>query len=291
MKVSGFSFIKNAIIYDYPIVEAIKSILPICDEFIVAVGKSDDETLTMIQNIDINKIRIIETVWDESLRQGGQVLAVETDKALKAISNDSDWAFYIQGDEIVHETYLQTIRENMIKYKDDSTVDGLLFNYLHFYGSYDYVGASSNWYRHEIRIIKNNSNIYSYRDAQGFRKDNNQKLHVIPIDAWIYHYGWIKDPKAMQRKQISFNRLYHDDLWVDQNIIKSEEFDYGKHVTLLKPFDGTHPEVMKDRIARTNWKFDFDITRNTMSLKDKTKAFLRKYFGIDLGYKNYIKIN
>jgi len=291
MKVSGFSFIKNAIIYDYPIVEAIKSILPICDEFIVAVGKSDDETLTMIQNIDKNKIRIIETVWDESLRQGGQVLAVETDKALKAISNDSDWAFYIQGDEIVHETYLQTIRENMIKYKDDSSVDGLLFNYLHFYGSYDYVGASSNWYRHEIRIIKNNRNIYSYRDAQGFRKDNNQKLHVISIDAWMYHYGWIKDPKAMQRKQISFNRLYHDDLWVDQNIVKSEEFDYGKHVTLLKPFNGTHPEVMKDRIARTNWKFDFDITRNTMSLKDKTKDFLRKYLGIDLGYKNYIKIN
>ena len=48
MKVSGFSFIKNALIYDFPIVEAIKSILPICDEFVVAVGESDDDTLELI---------------------------------------------------------------------------------------------------------------------------------------------------------------------------------------------------------------------------------------------------
>ena len=105
MKVTGFSFVKNAIIYDYPVVEAIRSILPICDEFVVAVGKSDDETLELIRSIDPEKIRIVETVWDESLREGGRVLAIETDKAFKAISKDSDWAFYMQGDEVVHEKY------------------------------------------------------------------------------------------------------------------------------------------------------------------------------------------
>ena len=98
MKISGFSFVKNALIYDYPIVEAIESILPLCDEFVVAVGKSDDATLALIQGIKSDKIKIVETVWDESLRQGGRVLAVETDKALSHISADSDWAFYIQGD-------------------------------------------------------------------------------------------------------------------------------------------------------------------------------------------------
>ena len=105
MKVTGFSFVKNAIIYDYPIIEAITSILPICDEFIVAVGKSDDETLELIKSINPEKIKIVETEWDESLREGGRVLAVETDKAFKAISADSDWAFYIQGDEVVHESH------------------------------------------------------------------------------------------------------------------------------------------------------------------------------------------
>jgi len=289
MKVTGFTFIKNALIYDYPVFEAITSILPICDEFVVAVGKSDDDTLNLIKQID-PKIRIVETVWDETLREGGRVLAVETDKALAAISKDTDWAFYIQGDEVVHEKYLKSIKENMVKYKDVEEVDGLLFNYLHFYGSYDYVGASSNWYRHEIRIIKMNRAIYSYRDAQGFRKANNEKLNVVSIDAYMYHYGWIKDPKAMQRKQETFHKLYHDDSWVEQNVVKADAFDYGKHVKVLKHFTDEHPEVMKNRIAKTNWKFDFDVTRNTLTFKDKSKAFLRKYCGIDLGYKNYIKV-
>jgi hypothetical protein len=156
MKVTGFSFVKNAIIYDYPVVEAIRSILPICDEFVVAVGKSDDATLDLIRSID-TKIRIIETEWDETLREGGRVLAVETDKAFRAISADSDWAFYIQGDEVVHEKYLPVIKEAMRKYADNPNVDGLLFNYKHFYGSYDYVGASASWYSNEIRVIKKQS--------------------------------------------------------------------------------------------------------------------------------------
>jgi len=160
LKVTGFSFVKNALIYDYPVVEAIKSILPICDEFVVAVGKSDDKTLELIQSIAPEKIRIIETVWDESLREGGRVLAVETDKAFKAIAKDSDWAFYIQGDEVVHEKYLPVIREAMEKHKEDVDVDGLVLNYNHFYGSYDYVGASAKWYSHEIRVVKNNPKIY-----------------------------------------------------------------------------------------------------------------------------------
>src|SRR5687768_16681264 len=105
MKVSGFTFVRNAIKYDYPIVEAIRSILPLCNEIVVAVGKSEDDTLHLIQSIGSDKIKIIQTVWDDSLREGGRVLALETDKAFKAISPDSDWAFYIQGDEVLHEKY------------------------------------------------------------------------------------------------------------------------------------------------------------------------------------------
>lgn len=188
MKVSGFTFIRNAIKFDYPIVEAIRSILPLCDEIVVAVGNSEDETLQLIQNID-PKIRIIETIWDDSLREGGRTLAIETDKALAAISPNADWAFYIQGDEVIHEKYIPVVRKAMEEFKDNKSVDGLLFNYLHFYGSYDYVGTSISWYLDEIRIIRPRKDIFSYRDAQGFRKLPNEKLHVKKIDAYIYHYG------------------------------------------------------------------------------------------------------
>jgi len=289
MKVTGFTFIRNALIYDYPVVEAILSILPVCDEFVVAVGESDDATLELISQISPEKIRIIETTWDDSLREGGRVLALETDKAYKAISEDTDWAFYIQGDEVIHEKYLEPIKNAMLKWKDHPEVDGLLFDYIHFYGSYDYVGTSGTWYPHEIRVVRKLESIYSYRDAQGFRKGDNQKLEVKSANACMYHYGWVKDPSAMQRKQENFHKLWHPDAWLEKNVVKSDQFDYSG-IDALQHFEGTHPAVMLDRITKKNWKFDFDISFSNLSVKDRFKVFLRNYIGIEIGYKNYIKI-
>ena len=289
MKVSGFTVIRNAIKYDYPIVEAIQSILPLCDEVVVAVGNSDDNTLELIQNID-PKIRIIETIWDDSLREGGRVLAVETDKAYAAISADSDWAFYIQGDEVIHEKYHPAILASMQKYKGDLKVEGLLFNYKHFYGSYDYIGSSLSWYLDEIRIIRNRKDIFSYRDAQGFRKLPNQKLNIKKIDAYVYHYGWVKAPEVMQKKQESFHKMWHDDSWVEENVVKAVEFDYQSKIDQLKLFDETHPLVMQKRIADKNWKFEYDISYNKIRMKDRLKNLLRNYLKIDIRYKNYNKI-
>jgi hypothetical protein len=286
LKVTGFTFIRNAIKLDYPIAEAIKSILPVCTDFVVAVGNSEDDTLNLIKSIDPGKIRIIETIWDDNLRENGAVLAVETNKAFQAISNESDWAFYIQGDEVIHEKYVPIIKQALEKYKNRTDIDGLLFNYHHFYGSYDYIGASSKWYREEIRIIKNNKSIYSYKDAQGFRIGNNEKLNVVLIPAFVYHYGWVKDPRAMQKKQESFHRLWHDDQWMEEHVFKSDSFEYEEHVTQLALFKEKHPEVMNERINHKNWKFEYDISRNKRSIKDKFKDFLLK-LGINASYQNY----
>jgi hypothetical protein len=129
MKVTGFTFIRNAVKFDYPVTEAISSILPLCDDFVVAVGNSDDDTEGLIQSVDKQKIRIIKTAWDDSpeMKRGGKVFASETNKAFQAVPDDSDWAFYIQGDEVVHEKYLDVIQAAMEKWKDDVRVDGLLF--------------------------------------------------------------------------------------------------------------------------------------------------------------------
>ncbi len=287
MKVTGFTFIRNAVKYDYPIEEAIRSILPVCDDFVVAVGKSEDDTLALIESIDPDKIRIVETIWDDSLRTGGHVLAEETNKAFQAVGDDTDWCFYIQGDEVVHEQYLDEIKNAMLRWKDNARVDGLLFKYKHFYGSYDYVGASRRWYPNEIRIVRNNKSIYSYQDAQGFRKGDNEKLNVKPIDAFVYHYGWVKDPRIMQRKQEDFNKLWHDDEWVDKHIDKVSKFNYAEHIDAIKLFDGTHPKVMQERIANSNWQFDHDISMNRTTMKEKLKSFAASKLGLDFSYKNY----
>ncbi len=290
MKVASFTFIRNAVKYDYPIEEAIRSILPLCDEVFVAVGESEDETLALVLAICPEKIRIVPTVWDDSLRTGGRVLAVETDKAFASIPDGYDWAFYIQGDEVMHEQYLPVVREQMERFVNDTSVDGLLFNYAHFYGSYEYVGASTQWYRKEIRVVRKRKDIYSYKDAQGFRKGENEKLRVKEIPAFIYHYGWVKDPRAMQRKQETFNKLWHTDDEVERMVAKADEFDYSQ-IDALKRFDGTHPAVMQKRIEEKNWKFDFDISFNRFRAKDKLKFFVEKLTGWRIGeYKNYIKI-
>jgi len=287
MKVAGFTFIRNAVKFDYPVREAILSILPLCDEFIVALGNSDDTTEDLIRSISSDKMKIVRTVWDDSFREGGKTFALETDKAFRTISDDADWCFYIQADEMLHEKYYGEVKNSMEKYLHDKSVDGLLFNYLHFYGSYDYTGDSYRWYRREIRVVRNNRKIFSYRDAQGFRKQPNEKLRVKLIDASIYHYGWVRDPRAMQAKQRSFNKFYHTDTWIDDHIARADEFDYSA-IDALRRFDGTHPKVMAERIEATNWKFDHDLSKNHFGLKDKVKRFAEKYTGWRPGeYRNY----
>jgi glycosyltransferase involved in cell wall biosynthesis len=288
LKVSGFTFIRNAVLLDYPIVAAIQSILPLCDEVVVAVGNSTDDTLALIQNID-SKVRIIQTTWDDTLRENGRVLAVETDKALAAINPAADWAIYIQGDEVLHEADHPNILKAMTRFEHDQDVDGLLFDYLHFYGSYDYIGVSNNWYKKEIRIIKPGRGIFSFRDAQGFRKTPDQKLKVAAANASVYHYGWVKDPQAMQRKQESFHKLWHDDAWLEKNIKVATAFDYEDHIHELARFEGTHPQWIAARIAERNWTFQTDISRNKKSLKNKIKDIL-KAIGIDTHYANYTLI-
>lgn len=285
--VSGFTFVRNAIKYDYPIVEAIQSILPLCDEVVVAVGRSDDDTLGLVRSVGSPKLRILETVWDDTLREGGRVLAVETDKAFRAIRPDADWALYIQGDEVLHEDGLGPLREAMARHRDDRRIQGLLLDYRHFYGSYDFVGAGLQWYRREVRVVRNDPRIYSYRDAQGFRCRPCCKLKVKRVAATVHHYGWVKHPRAMQGKQASFNRYWHGDCWMKAHVPDVEEYDYeGKEP--LRRFEGTHPAVMRSRIEAMNWRFAADPGAVPLRLKDRLKLAVERITGWRPGeFKNY----
>jgi glycosyltransferase involved in cell wall biosynthesis len=284
MKVSGLSFVRNAVKFDYPFLESIQSILPLCDEFIIAVGKSDDNTLDRIKSLHSPKIQIIETVWDESLREGGAVLAEQTNVALDRVSGD--WAFYVQGDEVLHEDDLQTVRTSMERYLDDRRVEGLLFSYHHFYGSYRYVGNSRRWYGREVRVIRNGIGVRSWGDAQGFRV-NGRKMRVKRVDASIYHYGWVKPPEIQQAKQQSFNKLWHPDEWVEQHVAKVPVYDYSIGGQ-LKLFSGTHPSVMSKRVAAENWLFEYDRNNIQPTLKERILDWVESKTGKRIGeYKNY----
>jgi hypothetical protein len=288
MKITGFTIIRNAIRNDYPVKEAIESILPVVDEMLVSVGESEDATEELIRSIQSDKIKIIHSTWDLSKRNGGEVLAIETDKAFQQIGNDTDWCFYIQGDEVVHEKYHAAIREAALKYNSDKRVEGLLFNYEHFYGTYDYVGDSRRWYAHEVRIIRNDKNIMAYRDAQGFRKQGN-KLLVKPANAYIYHYGWVKSPVQMRRKIVEVRGRFwgeNNEDWI--NNIKTEDVFNFDDYDSLQVFAGTHPKVMEQRIDQQNWRIEIDISKKNFKFKDRILYWFEKRTGIRLfDFRNY----
>ena len=295
MKVSGFTFVRNAVKYGYPVVESIHSILPMVDEMIVCLGNSDDGTKELIGSIASDKIRILPSVWDTSLWKDAGVLAAETDKAMDATASDSDWLFYIQADEVVHEQYHETIRAAMQKYLHDPRVEGLVFLYHHFYGSYRFIADGRKWYSRELRVIRNDKNIRSYRDAQGFRWKNGRKIAAKEIGAYIFHYGWVKDPGIMQLKLIEFGKLWSPsgDKEPEQDELKTIDkgFNYAG-IDVVVPFNGTHPAVMKEKVDSENWETGIEPGKKRFrNGKHVLLYFLWKRFGWrPFEYRNYIRI-
>ncbi|MFB0526146.1 MAG: glycosyltransferase [bacterium] len=291
MKVSGFTFVKDAMKFSFPIVESIKSILPICDEFIVNVGKSDDETLDLVRSIKNGKIEIIESEWDPRFKYKGRILAQQTNIALAKCMGD--WCFYLQADEVVHERDLNKILERMEEELPDEKVDGLIFNWVHFYGDYSTFINSYHWYQREVRIIRNFRGIASWSSAQGFRL-NGKKLRVKDSGAYIYHYGWVRPPEVMAAKKRYHDALHHGNGWEKE--YKKEKFDYLKHIdpAMLKKYNKSHPKVMEKRISE--WQGEFDISKSTHILtvediRNRISDFIARKTGWKIGeYKNFVLI-
>lgn len=270
MKVSGFTIVKNGELYAYPYVEAILSILPLCDEMIINVGKSDDDTLEIIRSIDNKKIKIFESDWDMSLK-GGEVLSVETNKALNKCTGD--WCFYIQGDEVLHEKYYDNVKNSMISNLVRQKIEGLRFWYKHFYGSYDHVQDNyRKWYIREVRIIRKKDNIISWGDAMDFRHPDGSKLKSIDIDAEIYHYGWVRPPEKLLNKRRDFEKLYNEGETAEKNISGFQNYD---DLGNLKKFEGSHPEVMRKRISESKWNFDAKLNEQDPDWMRNIKIFFQ----------------
>ncbi len=289
MKVSGFTFVRNAIELYYPVVESITSILPICDELVVAAGDSTDGTTELIRRINDPKINVIETVWDPSQFVHGASNAQQTNIALDACTGD--WAFYVQADEVVHERDLPVIVERMLTHLRNPRVEGLLFDYKHFFGDYDHYQAAHGWYRREVRAVRTGIGVRSWKSAQGFRR-NGRKLHVALANAEIYHYGWVRPPRQMTRKSFALSSVHAGVEEARKGTPDLDaEFDFGRLWGRAR-FTGTHPRVMARRIAEKNWQIR--PTRSSFHRHDKLGNLLLSFIenhilGFRLGeHRNYI---
>ncbi len=238
MKISGFTIARNVVKFNYPILQSISSILPICDEFIINVGDSEDDTLSLIRSIKNPKIKIIENKWDMTM--GKEVLSFQTNLALKECRGD--WAFYLQSDEMIHEEDLFKIKETMQKHLDNHDVDALRFKWLHFYGSYYRYRIDRGWYQKQDRIIRNNGQIESFGDAFGFRRKDGQPLRSASTGFLLYHYGWVQPDEIMAQRRVNAEQIGFVKLSPEE---RKKTYDYGD-LDRFPAYFGSHPKYMSD---------------------------------------------
>ena len=222
----------------------------------------------MGRSIEDERIKIVESVWDDTMKREGRVLGVQQDIALSHCTGD--WAFLLQGDEVVHEDDLDIIKKAMEENFEKPNVLGLVFRVLHFKG--DYWSTDPWMYRKATRVIRNNGCLHSTTDCCDFRTSESSRMiksgpfgRVIP--ARIFHYGWVKDPEVFREKKRVMDSWWHGET------LSEEEMDRRASIVaqfpnydILKEFKHSHPKVMHPRISLTrrlrsrrnrwlNWRF------------------------------------
>ncbi len=293
MRISGFSFVRNGFDYEVPFLESIQSILPLCHEFVIAVGNSTDGTREAIEAIGSPKIRILDTVWDMSNNEAGKIFAEQSNLALD--HTDCDWAFHIQADEVIHENDLPKIETALLQYDRDKEVEGILLPFLHFAGGYNWIRTSRRQHRNEVRLFRRHLPVRSYKDSQGFRKYKNfesyknglekgEKLKVVKVDAPIYHYTRVRPPEHFNKKNEMLGYYYQEERVGDA----PRTYDPMTGFDRLEEFKGSHPAIMQKKVDAQDWEFTFDPQKAVWRKKDKYIQPIEDFLGVRLGeYRNY----
>ncbi len=240
---SGFTLVRNAVQLNFPIVAAIASVLEVCDEVVVNVGRSDDETRSLVAGVRDARIRIIESEWD--LSKGDDMLALETQRAMDACRGS--WGIYIQADEVLHERGAHILRQKVAEWDRDEQVEGMLVDYLHFYGGFDRVATNRQWYRREVRCLRLGRGIRPYQGAQGFRVGPEfRKIRARLTGAQMFHYGWARPAQTMREKIQLTKQMYP---WATERLDRDLKRGTLKWIPLLRRFTGSHPAAARDWIA------------------------------------------
>lgn len=283
MKVSGFTFIRNGSLLGYPYLESIRSVLPICDEFVVAIGEGSDDTVERIRAIGSDKIRILQTRWNESMQDRGYVYAQQ--KMIAQFNCVGDWAFYLEGDEVLHQDDLPTIHASMQRHLDNPAVEALVFDYHHFFGSPNWVAISPGWYRRAPRIIRNTLRSWAPDGLFWVIMEANKRgryPRAALAGAAVYHYGHVRSIAAMREKIRQVGRYWGQ----DHPLFNGYQID----PEALAPFTGNHPQVVRDWLkneAEQTYSPDPSYLPTKKEQRHRQMMRFERWFGIELSKKHY----
>ena len=291
MKVSGFTFLRNGQKLGYPFVASIRSLLPLVDEFVIALGPCADDTEKMVRDIGDPKIRIIPTQWNERIRPDYSVkgFVYGQQKSIALFNCTGDWAFYLEADEVIHEDDLPKIRAAMEKHLNDERVEALAFDYLHFYGNKHTIAWSPGWYRSEVRILRNTIPAWS-SESLFFNVVVSHKKSRYPraahTGATIYHYGWVRSEAQMNLKAAAVRKYWE--------ATPPASVDYSQvDPSALEIFSGTHPKIVQPWLPEAEGIFQADKNHQLTSREKKHRRmlWLEKTFGFRFNKKHYTLIS
>lgn len=286
MKVSGFTFLRNGQMLGYPFVQSIQSVLPIVDEFVVALGPCQDDSEKMLLEIGDPKIRVIRTTWNENIRNDLKVKGYiyGQQKSIALFNCTGDWAFYLEGDEVVHEDDLPKIKASMERYLDDDEVECLIFDYIHFYGNGGTYAWSPAWYRTAPRIIRNTIPAWGPKGLFFIVLDTHKRGRYPKAKhsgGRIFHYGWARKEQELQQTKDRIAKYWGD----HKPKVDMAEID----PTVLREFTGTHPAVMQGHLPEGEGLFpanpDHVLTRREK--RHRVQVKLEDKLGLDFSHKHY----
>jgi len=248
-RVSGCTIIRSSAGFDYPFEESIRSLLPLVEEMVIVAHRADPMAREAVRSLDDRRVTLVESDWDLGPREGGRVLARQTNAALRRCRHP--WVLYLQADEVLHEADHDAVRDALARSHDDPRVDAFTFRFLHFEGGYDLVNPFR--YRRQCRLVRNDGRLESIEDAAGFGRRDGRRLRTRDSGARVFHYGWARSPEQLKAKTLALAALYHDEARVAERWGGVAPERLG-NVEVAFRWRGSHPAVMRARMARTTWQ-------------------------------------
>lgn len=255
---AGCLIIKNGTKFDYPFQQAIESVLPICDEFVVVEGVGEDDTyerLLAMREKD-QKIQVVRSKMERKVSE----LSRATDLSISLTK--CDYYLQIQGDEGINEFSCRRIRSVV----DRGGFDILQTRIFHFWSSFDTVYIPKVFYDYVWRVARRSlfPQLHSIGDAMNLGPLSLPGLRTLALpetEAYWLHYGFVRNPKQMVEKCYEFFPWWSQDpeKWeehgMDPYLARARQnkkvvWTEKHHPRQLTPFRGVHPKSYESWISK-----------------------------------------
>jgi hypothetical protein len=269
--VSGLAIIRNGVQLDYAFLESIRSALPICDEFIVVVGDSEDDTRERISALDDPRIRLVDSTWSDLVQPRRCLLAQQTNIGLHLCRGR--WCLYMQSAEVLHEDSLPRLRALMEANAEDPKVEALLLERLTFYGDGQHVlRVYPEAFKYVPRVIKPHIGVHSIRDAMSFAVFDGWSMRgryprALDSGEFLYRYALVHTPEGLAARGTA---VHHEEGGGAQD---PDAFYTRVPRAWVADYEGSHPAVMEERLSGVGQQYDSSDPRcrHEMSLKERLR--------------------